>query len=271
MKLGYANLTTNEQQIVTDPFYKQLVTYLLEQETPPTLRQLKEAFPASKLEKKLERCIRAQLIIRENRRYFTTITYDAVQSNQTTVDDWVAKLMAKPIKPAQLYTLAKDFQQQKWIGFLPETLDFCYPATLETSQLGMDAYSTQQMANTLPHYFQAIGQQESRFYPKLTQTIGDVDPEYFLDQVQVILEKVARQRKIRPSIFLTALHETNLITPEVPYEVKAYQTDHTYVQLENTYHALPPIVKGQIIASILKKTQMDPFIVIDIKPEQQKR
>ncbi len=179
--------------------------------------------------------------------------------------------MAKPIKPAQLYALAKDFQQQKWIGFLPETLDFCYPATLETSQLGIDAYSTQQMANTLPHYFQAIGQQEARFYPELTQTIGDVDPEYFLDQVQVILEKVARQRKIRPSIFLTALHETNLLTPEVPYEVKAYQTDHTYVQLESTYHALPPIVKGQIIASILKKTQMDPFIVIDIKPEQQKR
>ena len=68
-------------------------------------------------------------------------------------------------------------------------------------------FSKEKWPATIPAFFAANRQQLSLpIYQELLHLLRDVDEAYYLDQISVIFERVAKQRKIRPSIFSHITH-----------------------------------------------------------------
>lgn len=265
MKILYANVTKKEEQALQDGFYQKLIDYLATC-PPPTLRQLKQQFPTIKVERKLEKFINLGWIRRNERRYFSTrFLYDATH-DQTIVQKMCTKLLPylqSPEAKRLLYYCTQDFEQQKLMEIVPSEFVFCYPATINSTELSLSAYASDTWPMTLPHYFLAMRQQlQLQEYEPLEQLIGDVDPEYFLDQIQVILEKKAQQRTIRPSIFLTAAQQTSLFSERAIYQVDQEALSDEAQRFYKEFQQLSPIIQGQVVGSALKQSTFEPFIVL---------
>ncbi len=83
-------------------------------------------------------------------------------------------------------------------------------------QFQLISYSETQWPPTLPAFFEANEQLPTlAIYDELMDLIGDVDPVYYLDQVSVILERIRKNKKVRPSIFLESLQRVEIISPEL--------------------------------------------------------
>lgn len=265
MNILYANVTKQEEQALQDGFYQKLIDYLATY-TPPTLRQLKQEFPTIKVERKLEKLINLGWICRHERRYFSTrFLYDATR-DQAIVQEMCTRLLsylqsyeAKRL----LYYCTQEFEQQKVMEIVPSEFIYCYPATINSTQLSLSAYAATAWPMTLPHYFLAMRQQlQLQQYESLEQLIGDVDPEYFLDQIQVMLEKKARQRILRPSIFLTAAKQTSLFSEHAIYQVDQDPLSDGAQRFYKAFQQLSPIIQGQVLGSALKQSTLEPFIVL---------
>ena len=192
-----------------------------------TLRQLTAEFPEKSFIKYLESCIQVGWFKRENRRYSIALPIYGLKeyqegSQSLAITQLRTELMA--LAPAELATVCQNVMSAQ-----PERAYFVngdFPlGTLHHGglpcELQVFSISTQENSQDLAGFFEANRHlAEPVVYQKLRELIGDVDEEYYFQQVQWILSRVIKERPQKASIFLESLKLTGVLAEEklqVPY------------------------------------------------------
>ncbi len=221
MNYFYSNdkKSTIEKRIM-EPFFSEFVAYMdTNKSNEIILRELKKEFPQKKFEQFLDQLIQEKLVTRENRRYTLHLPIFSNESMEDEIEETTQKILD------QLLELTKEEQQlamgeEIWRYCFEEDDDYFYAVTSETLPIdkqsaGNDSYQfvslnyQTKLPVTLANYFYLQKQQLPipKDFILLAQTIGDVNETYFFDQVEVIIERIKKQKykKRRPSIFFDAL------------------------------------------------------------------
>lgn len=226
MKLYY-----EEKQSLYDLQAKATFTPLMAflQEQPDcTLRQLTAKFPEKGFIKYLESCIQEGWIDRSDRRYRLALpVYGKAEYQQATENPIVKELLEqlKKLSSAEFANLCQ------LLGNHPPITPYLVTGDLSLGEfhhgglkdeLQIFSLSTTGNSCDLAGFFEANRHlAEPLLYEKLRTLIGDVDEEYYFQQVQWILSRVTKGRPGRESIFLASLKLTGLLTEEqkltVPY------------------------------------------------------
>ena len=138
---------------------------------------------------------------------------------------------------------------------------FIYRLIHESYQL--ISLSQEKWPATIPAFFAANRQLLSLpIYQKLLYLLGDVDEAYYLDQISVIFERVAKQRKIRPSIFLTSLIEGNILQSEQRFDLPVVDPAFLTEQNGSSMEGLSEFDRRTFLADYLGKTSNPQTILI---------
>lgn len=220
MKFFYSPHFRSLQPILESSKFHELVEELLNSQEPPTLRALKSKFTDGSFDKILDRLIAEKLIIRQERRYYLGFPiYTEHDQQQIQVSDdfyqaarnWSTQEIAGFIK-----SFAASSVENKYFYGCQQGVEQGAVYALSHEQFQLISYSETQWPPTLPAFFEANEQLRTlAIYDELMDLIGDVDPVYYLDQVSVILERIRKNKKVRPSIFLESLQRVEIISPEL--------------------------------------------------------
>jgi hypothetical protein len=232
MKFFYSSHYQKNQKLIQSELFNELILYLVKHQ-PPILRELKQKFPQKDFEKKLDQLIEVGVIERNNRRYHLGFTIYSKEDQQQRRQ--VLQGVAPKSLPEVLSLLGQPRSDEaKFFYACEEDVLQGYAHFLVHESFTLLSLSQEKWPMTIPAYFAANRQLLSLpVYQEMLDIIGDVDEVYYLDQVSVIFERVMKQRKIRPSIFLTSLvkytvltetHQFNLplVNPETIREEKEF-------------------------------------------------
>ena len=207
-------------KIIEQPIFSEFVAYMYEnQQHEIILRELKTKFPQKKFEHFLDQLIEEKLVLRENRRYMLNFPIFNNEKDLTESQNITNELLP------QLREVSQEEQQlamgeEVWRYCFEGEEDYFYGTTADILLVnkvsaGNEEYQfisvnhEKELPVTLANYFYI--QKEQLPMPKnftdLAHTIGDVNEPYFFDQIEVILERIQKQKykKRRPSIFFDAL------------------------------------------------------------------
>ncbi|WP_207940876.1 hypothetical protein DOK78_001579 [Enterococcus sp. DIV2402] len=271
MKIIYETSDTELAEIVSSPFFAELVT-LLEAEIP-TLRHLKEVF-GNKVEKKLEKLIKKGIIQRKERRYF--IAFPILEIDNKLLDDWVVTIVKsaseknKRERIAFLEALFPHDNSEIFCG-IETSIPLAYYDSLSNENLTVASLSVEEWPLTLPRYFSNLRTKPIEpVYKEVAQLIGDVDPKYYLDQVQVVIEKIlVQRRRIRESIFIESMRKFGLIHKTEPLElcVPVYSSASSF-EMQPQFNQLSVIMKRIILAKVMTELNVTATTSIFIKEER---
>lgn len=227
MKIYYDTRKPKLYELQTKAFFTPLMTFL--QARPNcTLRELNQHFPEKGFVKYLESCIEVGWIERADRRYQLNLPV-YTQENQQQV--------GKKAAVQELFQDLLQLSQEELAAFLQPFVT-CQPeiaylvaddvalGRLQAAGLSGDlqAFSlvTKPDASDLAGYFVANRHlEEPVIYSQLAQLIGDVDEEYYFQQVQWILSRVGKGKAPKANIFYESLLRTGVLTKEnqltIPY------------------------------------------------------
>ncbi len=216
MKVMVKTENQSLEAIISSSFFQELGN-LLNNESKPTLREIKQQISTPKIDQQLDMLIKEAIVKRQDKRYSlllptmqasTSMIYEMVKEK---VISYLAALSLeeRSIAFIHLYPKNKDYSP----FLLDETVPFSYYATISNDLVTITSLATQEDAWTLPHYFQShLKSAANSLFEPMESLIGDVDPHYYLDQVWTILDKIQQQRRrIRENIFLTSLQQFQLI------------------------------------------------------------
>lgn len=226
--------------------FSPLCQFLMAQDVPPTLRQLKETFTEKTFVKMLDRLISKDIVRRENKRYQLNFPIFTKQDQQFAE----ATLQEKAEGP-----VAKDGLNSEWLQQvyrLQEDMRYFYACEGEIPQARIIALShpmfqwwtiTQtQWPKTVPAFFAANQRQlQIPAHQELMTLLGDVDVAYYLDQISVIFERIQKGKKVRPTIFLRSLQLAGIVSDDDPptFLVSQNKTESTGTQwIEPTLQTL---------------------------------
>ncbi|MFV0557200.1 MAG: DUF1803 domain-containing protein [Enterococcus sp.] len=217
MELIYPQVQQTKKSFSTELLHS-LVQYLNQSEEAPTLRQLKATFKQPNFEKCLEEFIDAGWVLRRDRRYFLIIPWYSmkeIEQMQAKLKDEVQHFMSKEEaeQGRLLFTYFQRLELNKTLYGVDEAgvLGNLFCAGNQGVKL-LTMTKTTAYEKTLPCFFAHNRQvDQAALFGPLDQLLGDVDEEYFFDQVELILSRVQKRKKNRPSIFLEALEATAVV------------------------------------------------------------
>ncbi|MHC5248170.1 DUF1803 domain-containing protein [Enterococcus sp. LJL90] len=214
------------QKLAADPLLTQLFDYLWENRTDEIiLRQLKQQFSEGRFEKMLEASVKAGWIERKDRRYRllvpvvkTTEKLEATPELISAVEE--LKKQSIEEQAAFLYYFYQEQLTEDYL-FLSETKQNFFElrqAGNDGSLLYFHLIKRNDYEPDLVDYFSfsGSGQTVPKVLKPFETLLGDVNPEYFFNQVEHIFEKVAKGKgaKLRPSIFLQAVSLSEWVTTD---------------------------------------------------------
>lgn len=227
MKIYYDTRKPKQYELQAKAFFTPLMTFL--QARPNcTLRELNQQFPEKGFVKYLESCIEVGWIDRANRRYQLNLpVYTQEDQQQVGKKAAVQELLQELLRLSQEELAAF---LQPFVTCQPETAYLlAEDVTMGRLQIAglsgdLQAFSlvTKPDASDLAGYFVANRHlEEPVLYSQLAQLIGDVDEEYYFQQVQWILSRVGKGKTPKASIFYESLLLTGILTKEnqltIPY------------------------------------------------------
>lgn len=196
------------QSIIESSFFNQLVAYLLNNESI-ILRDLKKQFADESLfDKKLEKLIEAGLVVRQNRRYtfggkILTDYYELpeVIKNASLTPQFLMQLASKMKKIAAGEFYLLNSEQVVWFQ------------TFQTPYFSWHILYNHPEQTNIATYFNACATQNHlENHRQMYALLGDVDVNYYLDQIEVLIEKIKKgRRRIRHSIFVESAEQFGLI------------------------------------------------------------
>ncbi|MFD2305650.1 DUF1803 domain-containing protein [Enterococcus termitis] len=215
--------TKEINKLLSEPLFKQIMNYLFEQRDQEIiLRQLKAAIPTTQnLELLLDQMIAYGLIKRENRRYSLSIPIFS-RTEALKIPDTIYTALDKLVK--EIDSDALIFGEVLWPAFFEdedthyffgvenqdEALSFVNKVTSGNDELQfISLHSDTASPLALADYFSLLKTNSSlpKTFKPLEQSIGDVDIDYFVAQVQKIIRSIRRvkTKQLKRNIFQEAL------------------------------------------------------------------
>jgi Domain of unknown function (DUF1803). len=252
-------ITTNQElaALIGSEFFTQLLKMISQE--PPTLRHIKQEL-GEKAEKQLAVLIKKGLIVRENRRYFSGIQQVMLASETST--SWVARLLddlqtAAPEDKASILEQLIGEDTVDTVYAIAEQTPIAFRQTVSNGEMTVTSISLSQHNTTLPGYFAMLDETTVAY-----RLLGDVNIPYYLDQVQVVLEKIlAQRRRIRESIFVQSMRMFQLIDEDLQLRVPVKGQAVT-VPLIDEFQQLPLIQRQLIIGAVMEQIAVSEASVI---------
>lgn len=205
-------------------FLAGLSQYLIKQ-PQSILRQIKKDFPHQEnLEEELEKFISLGLIARKERRYESLVSYfpedffwKAFLAER--LHPFVETLLAEEKLPVlNLWQTLKLPSRREVLAVSPfqkeEMAAFLVTAKTFSGKYQVTEIQTERPQTSLTNFF--AGKKDTPRLEELTQIVGDVVPDYFLQQSLPKLWRAKEKslRESRPDIFTDALGVLGLLSPE---------------------------------------------------------
>lgn len=181
----------NPSRLTRQPFFRDLIAYL-DQHDDVILREIKAQYPEVAVDKYLEEYIKADLILRENKRYYLNLPF--LESTESLELD--QEVFVREESPIYQEILKKKFQT--------ELRNQTNAAILEEyTDLARDKM-------TLSNYFYKVKHQYplTELQQELYEILGDVNPEYALKYMTSFLLKFLKKDQVqqkRRDIFVDSL------------------------------------------------------------------
>ncbi|EOT44264.1 DUF1803 domain-containing protein [Enterococcus columbae] len=252
------------QAIIESPFFDRLVDYLINHDSV-ILRELKKQFADEHLfEKNLEKLIAAKIIIRENRRY--TFGGEILNEKSSLVDPQfsVDPTLLNRHLLMQLANRLKAISAEDF--YLVKTDQLAYFKTYQTPYFSWQIlYKNPRQTNVATYFTACATQNHLDAHQEMYTLIGDVDVIYYLDQIEVLIEKIKKgRRRIRGSIFVSsaekfgliqAVDERLMIAKDVIVgEEETLENFEAIFQLFDNYSA---IEQRQILADLMQQLNVE--------------
>ncbi len=265
-----------QKQLTSETFFKIYELFSIKEDY--ILRELKKNFTKDeKIETKLEQLIEQQIIIRENRHYFLNLANPSLDEDQRKIDEWVALFMGelhgKSVAEQLTNLILLTDNHCDFAPFLlPEKVNFAFFSKLENDFGAVYSFSLKKTDFNLPNYF--LWQRQGaagHSFSSLEQLIGDVEPNYYLDQIFVVLEKIlVGRRRIRPSIFTESLKKADIIEEKEKYTIAApivYELTSSWLHatLLFEFSQLSYYLQRRIIGEILIRLNLENKTLIQLK------
>ena len=253
----YAQTNQSEplDKIVSDPLFKEVVAYFTErQDQEIILRQIKADIPTnSNLELYLDKLIKYNLIERKNRRYSLSFPIYANESRQILPESLIELL--EGMKQESKRTNYFLFGEWLWsLSFDEEQGDYFFGVKdssnglplFQRREVGNDAlrfvsiFTAQQVPFDLANYFNLLSKRQAlpQIFEPLQNLVGDVDLNYFIQQIQKVIRTVNRNktRERKVNIFQEAL----LVTGDLMRDE------------ENQLYFAVPLLEDQVLSGEMK-------------------
>ncbi|MGX7204314.1 DUF1803 domain-containing protein [Enterococcus pingfangensis] len=216
-------LYTNNQkteQLLNQPEITELLSYFEQIKTPVILREIRKAFPGQKhLDKNLDFLIDNEIVTRQERRYQLQLAVVKNYPTTALVEEFIQAISGQYSTEELLVWLSEEF----WCIEAAKTIALDFP-TATCNRLEHAAFHLVTLnrggvlPETLPNYFGNIEQPE--LFPDLAGLIGDVNLEFFTNQLGLLLERIiAGRAPRRESIFLTSLLNSRVVTKEPTWKL----------------------------------------------------
>lgn len=201
------------------PVFLAFCRFIMEQPTPPTLRQIKAVFTEASFSALLERLVAKNVIKRDQRRYQLNFP---IYSKKDQIACLEAFQQAHPFQnQGDIFTgtwLQHACHHQNSLQYFYACDENIPQATIFQVAHPMFQWFTVSQVDwpkTMPAFFAANQRQLTLAdYQELMRLVGDVDVSYYSDQVGVIFERILKHKKVRPSIFLRSLQLTGIVSSE---------------------------------------------------------
>lgn len=268
---------TQKRQMVLryeEPFFKALCDFLNRQEAP-TLRQIKAEFPNEKIDKKLEAYLKDGVIERKDRRYTQKIPVVTNKQAKLIVNEWLQRFEkwydGMTEEEIQLHLLQLPLQPVIQTLYLEEEVSYSHKQIVENHHLKVMSLSENRFDKTLPNYFfyQQYPEPKEAFDKELEQLLGDVDSEYYLDQVYLFLDKLlANRRRIRENIFIQSLILLKIVAQEEQgyHLLVPVQTEMPELTIEEqAFSQLPSLEQHLILGAYIHQRGWKTITAIQLK------
>ncbi|WP_379946766.1 DUF1803 domain-containing protein [Enterococcus devriesei] len=211
------------QQLLKRQEIQQLLAYFETLEAPVILRELRKQFLNQKhLDKDLEQLIEHGIIARNERRYQLALPI-LTEYPTTALAERITQRLSQDLSPEQVLMLIAE---EYWHDELEKVVavDFSLPTLnrMENDQFSLVTINQgEALPETLPNYF--ANSERPLEFSKLSALLGDVQPQFFMDQIGLILERViAGKTPRRSSIFLDSLNQTQVISENGQLQLPIY-------------------------------------------------
>lgn len=280
MKIIYNKENETLEKKLNGPVFLKLCALFSRKETY-ILRELKEHFTKEeKIETQLEYLIKQQIIQRQDRRYTLKLANPSLTEDHEMLAQWVDRLIVElreqPIQVQLTHLILLLQTPQEFSPFLlPEEVTFAF-----SHQVGNDLgvfYSIGLDENScnLPNYFLLQRQAHTQTqFPQLQRLIGDVDPDYYIDQAFVVLDKIlAKRRRIRSSIFVESLKIAGVIEEKEEWQIKVpivndLTSSWLNPDIPNLFSKLDYYMQRRIIAEILDRLNLTNATLLQLYHEK---
>lgn len=206
--------------------YQELLSYFQALPEPVILRDIRKKFPEKKhLDKELDLLIDNQILLRKDRRYQLGLRIEKEYPTTERVETFYQEVSAQCSNEQLLVWLGEEFLNTE----LEDTVAIDFPLVtcnqLENVVFKLVTINNSSfLSETLPNYFKNSAQPE--LFPTISKLIGDVNSEFFVNQIGLIIERVMSGRAPRrESIFLDSLLMSQVILkqPEWHISVPKYE------------------------------------------------
>lgn len=224
------------QQALNKPELLALIAYFRRLEAPAILRDIRKDFPdQAHLDKNLDLLIDQGIVSRQERRYELSLAV----LNSYPASEKATAFQKYNLENYSAEQLLVWLGEEVWIEEPGELLgiDFSLAECRRLEHSSFDLVTINRggdLAESLPNYFKHIDQPKQ--FPSLAPLVGDVNPEFFTNQIALILERIiGGKAPRRESIFLESLLTSQVITsqPEWQLSIPVYEAgDVLDVKLE---------------------------------------
>lgn len=260
---------TNEQlaKALRSPFFLQLKE-ILQNETP-TLRRLKDVL-GPKIDKELDFLISHQIVERKVKRYYLSIP--VITPEQALIDGWSQKLVLylKDKEQAEIYSLLEQLlaiESKETIYGIDSESNFCYRKTVSNGELSIHSLVLNEDTPTLPGYFEFLQTEQGNDYSEISNTLGDVSSEYYLNQTQVIIEKILNHsQSIRSNIFLKSIEQFGIVAKTENFKLLFPILEEVVINpFKEEFLQLSDVERHFIIAQTMKLLNTSSLTIIYLK------
>ncbi|WP_413538833.1 DUF1803 domain-containing protein [Enterococcus malodoratus] len=199
---------------------QELLSYFHVLPEPVILREIRKNFPQqTHLDKNLDMLIDNGIILRQSRRY--QFCSEVVVDYPTT--DMVKHFIQRNTETYSTEQLLVWLGEKLWSDNSGETLiaDIPFPTCnrlVNESFHLVTINCASKLTETLPNYFENISR--PKLFPQLSELIGDVNPDFFNNQIGLIIERImADKSPRRDSIFLESLLNSGVIEKQPDWRV----------------------------------------------------
>lgn len=208
------------QQNLNRSEIQEIVSYFQGLNESVILREIRQAFPQQKhLDKNLDFLVDHQVLLRQNRRY--QFCLNTIEANPTIekVEFFLHDLSADYTTEQLLVWLGEE----AWNDRLEKTMAIDFPLAfrnhLENEHFRIVTINRGgDLTATLPNYFSNVD--EPALFPELATLIGDVNPEFFMNQIELVFDRVLSGRAPRrESIFLKSLLASGMIVSQPEWQM----------------------------------------------------